>query len=558
MKLTLASALPFALGATALITPADVKDTTQSKDEVPSYLSSTYSKLKALHGEIPSEAIPIWNEVAELYPGDTTDAIQRLASKGFKPKVASKRPDSDYDYIISGEELESMFNTQEGTGERRKKFGGNFKNKKLRIKKPNSLGIDENVKQLSGYLDVDDDKHFFFWFFESRNDPKNDPVVLWLNGGPGCSSMTGLFLELGPSFIDETVNPVFNPSSWNSNSSVIFLDQPVNVGYSYSESSTKTTAAAAEDVYAFLTLFFEKFPKYSKQDFHIAGESYAGHYIPSFAAKILEHEDRNINLKSVLIGNGLTDGLTQYKYYAPMACGQGGYDAVLSDSECSKMEADYPRCASLIQGCYDSQSVWRCVPASIYCNNAMMGPYQRTGLNVYDIRSQCEDTSNLCYKEMGYIQSFMNQKKVMDAVGAEVESFESCNFDVNRDFLFNGDWMLPFHTFVPEILKKIPILIYAGDADFICNWLGNQGWTNALEWHGKKGFCNEELGPYKMGDKEVGQIQSFGNFTFLRLYQGGHMVPHDQPEASLFMFNEWLGGKHWDAVSKTPRFEQEL
>ena len=123
-----------------------------------------------------------------------------------------------------------------------------------------------------------------------------------------------------------------------------------------------------------------------------------------------------------------------------MACGKGGYKAVLPPSECDKMEAAYPRCSSLIQGCYDSQSVWRCVPASIYCNNVMMGPYQQTGLNVYDIRGKCKDTANLCYSEMGYIQKFMNKKEVMKALGAEVSSFDSCNFDVNRDFLFNGDW----------------------------------------------------------------------------------------------------------------------
>lgn len=85
--------------------------------------------------------------------------------------------------------------------------------------------------------------------------------------------MTGLFMELGPSSINSYTQPEHNSFSWNSNSSVIFLDQPVNVGYSYSDTTTKSTAAAAEDVYAFLTLFFEKFPQYGKQDFHIAGES---------------------------------------------------------------------------------------------------------------------------------------------------------------------------------------------------------------------------------------------------------------------------------------------
>lgn len=545
MKFSLAAALPLALGASALIPNTESLLSSSELKHVPSFLSSAYSQLSSAHGELTPEVAKIWEEVAALYPGDTAEAVQRMTSKGFKPKSANKRDDDEYDYVIHGSELEKITVLSE-SGEKVKKYSGDFSNKKLRVKRPTGLGIDEDVKQLSGYLDVDDDKHFFFWFFESRNNAKTDPVVLWLNGGPGCSSMTGLFMELGPASVDKNANPVFNPYSWNKNASVIFLDQPVNVGYSYSDSSTKSTAAAATDVHAFLTLFFDKFPEYAHQDFHIAGESYAGHYIPNFAAEILKHENTNINLKSVAIGNGLTDGLTQYGYYKPMACGEGGYKSVLSESECNNMEAAYPRCANLIQGCYDSESLWRCVPASIYCNNAMMGPYQRTGLNVYDIRGKCEDTSNLCYSEMGWISKYLNKKEVMKALGAEVSGYESCNFDVNRDFLFNGDWMLPFHKFIPDLLKKIPVLIYAGDADFICNWLGNQAWTEALEWSGKSGFNKEHLSSYNVGEKEVGQIKSSGNFTFLRLYQAGHMVPYNQPEASLQMLNEWLGGKYWE------------
>lgn len=202
-------------------------------------------------------------------------------------------------------------------------------------------------------------------------------------------------LELGPASIDKNQKLHNNPYSWNANASVIFLDQPVNVGYSYSGGQVSDTVAAGKDVYALLTLFFKQFPEYAKQDFHIAGESYAGHYIPVFTAEILAHKKRNINLKSVLIGNGLTDGLTQYEYYRPMACGEGGYKSVLDKGECQAMDNALPRCLSLIQNCYDSESVWSCVPASIYCNNAMIGPYQKTGQNVYDIRGKCEDSSNL-------------------------------------------------------------------------------------------------------------------------------------------------------------------
>lgn len=251
-------------------------------------------------------------------------------------------------------------------------------NHKLRIKStPKDLGID-TVKQYSGYLDVvDEDKHFFYYFFESRNDPKNDPVILWLNGGPGCSSLTGLFFELGPSSIDKNLKPVYNPHSWNANASVIFLDQPINVGYSYSSQSVSNTIAAGKDVYAFLQLFFKNFPEYANLDFHIAGESYAGHYIPAFASEILTHPERNFNLTSVLIGNGLTDPLVQYEYYEPMACGEGGEPSVLEPEECDGMLNLLPRCLSLIESCYESGSVWSCVPATIYCNNGQMGPYQK-------------------------------------------------------------------------------------------------------------------------------------------------------------------------------------
>lgn len=383
-------------------------------------------------------------------------------------------------------------------------------------------------------------------FFESRNDPENDPVVLWLNGGPGCSSLMGLFMELGPSSITKDGKVKYNDFSWNANASVIFLDQPVNVGYSYSSGSVSNTVAAGKDIYALLTLFFKQFPEYSKQSFHISGESYAGHYIPVFASEILSHKKRNINLQSILIGNGLTDGLTQYEYYRPMACGEGGWPAVLDPGACQAMDNAYPRCASLIENCYNSESVWSCVPASIYCNNAMIGPYQRTGQNVYDVRRPC-GSNDLCYEEIDWISSYLNKKEVMKAVGAEVNSYDSCNFDINRNFLLQGDWMKPYHRVVPGILEQIPVLVYAGDADYICNWLGNKAWTEALEWPGQKNYAKAKMEDLLLGGdgKKIGEVKSSGNFTFMRLHAGGHMVPYDQPAASADMVKRWLAGEFW-------------
>ncbi|RLV92904.1 Carboxypeptidase Y [Spathaspora sp. JA1] len=467
---------------------------------------------------IPEETKKLWTEMVLKFP----DTVSKLSFQG-PPAKKLREVSSNFIHVLDKA----------------------FPDHGLRIKStPESLGID-TVKQYSGYLDVkDEDKHFFYYFFESRNDPANDPIILWLNGGPGCSSMTGLFFELGPASINAELKPVHNPHSWNNNASVIFLDQPINVGYSYSSQSVSNTIAAGKDVYAFLELFFKHFPQYSKLPFHIAGESYGGHYIPVFATEILSHKDRSFNLSSVLIGNGLTDPLVQYEYYEPMACGEGGEPSVLSPEECQAMNNSIPRCTSLIKSCYESESVWSCVPATIYCNNAQMGPYQRTGRNVYDIRTMCEGSS-LCYSQLEYIDQFLNKPEVMEALGAEVEKFESCNFDINRNFMFAGDWMKPYHTRVADLLDAdLPVLIYAGDKDFICNWLGNQAWTNELEYKNSKGFSKAEVKKWKVDGKAAGEVKNFENFTFLRIYGGGHMVPFDQPENSLAMVNGWINGDY--------------
>lgn len=469
--------------------------------------------------EIPKNTKQIWLEMMLQFP----DTVGKMNFK-TNPKTVTPKSSDMFDFHVEDTKVP---------------------NHKLRVKStPKDLGIDD-VKQYTGYLDVkDEDKHFFYWFFESRNDPKNDPVILWLNGGPGCSSLTGLFFELGPSSIGADLKPIRNPHSWNNNASIIFLDQPVNVGFSYSSGSITNTIAAGKDVYAFLELFFKQFPEYKKPDFHIAGESYAGHYIPVFATEILSHDDRSFNLSSVLIGNGLTDPLTQYEYYEPMACGKGGEPSVLEPGECQSMTDSIPRCLSLIESCYDSGSIWSCVPATIYCNNGQMGPYQKSGRNVYDIRTMC-DGSSLCYSDLEYIDQYLNQDEVKSKLGVEVDAYESCNFDINRNFLLAGDWMKPYHKAVVDLLEQeLPILIYAGDKDFICNWLGNQAWTDKLPWSGQEKFADQPIREWKVGKEIAGEVKNYKHFTFLRIFGGGHMVPYDQPENALDMVNRWVKGDY--------------
>ena len=209
-------------------------------------------------------------------------------------------------------------------------------------------------------------------------------------GGPGCSSTTGLLFELGPCQIADETSVKYNKHSWNSHSNILFLDQPVNVGYSYSDDGSKVdrSAAAGEDVYAFFQLFFNRFPEYSKAPFHMAAESYGGTYAPN-AAAIFHRKNKQlvltpvpdlikINLASVILANGLTDPFEQMASIPDWAC-EGPY-AVYKDPEgpqCLSLRSKVPTCQRLIQSCYKFDSRLVCIPAELYCWSQLIGPLQR-------------------------------------------------------------------------------------------------------------------------------------------------------------------------------------
>jgi cathepsin A (carboxypeptidase C) len=204
--------------------------------------------------------------------------------------------------------------------------------------------------------------------------------MLWLNGGPGGSSIaSGLLFENGPCRYSTDKNAtVHNAYGWNEKVNIIYLDQPVGTGYSYGEASSTTLANLAADVYDFLQLFMTHFPEYAHLPLHIAGESWGGHYVPNIAHHIDYWNERYvyaprpgqvlINLESVVLANGLTEPKSQFESMPEYLCGGAPYPPFEKDDRrCVAYRAAMPACLGMIDSCYRIQSNATCGPATAYC-----------------------------------------------------------------------------------------------------------------------------------------------------------------------------------------------
>ncbi|GJM88393.1 hypothetical protein PR202_ga04451 [Eleusine coracana subsp. coracana] len=308
-------------------------------------------------------------------------------------------------------------------------------------------------------------------------------------------------------------------------SNLIYVDQPTGTGFSYSTDLRDLRfgeKGVADDLYDFLQAFFKEHPDLLENDFFITGESYAGHYIPAAAERVhrgnKDGSGLHINLKE-------NPGI-QYGAYADYALQMG----IIG-------EHAHKAINKLVPACY--AGAIPCVASYAVCNSIFTSILLLAGnVNYYDIRKQCE--GSLCY-DFSNMDKFLNDNSVRDALGVGNKKFVSCSPLVYEAMI--ADWMKNLEVGIPALVEEgIKVLIYAGEYDLICNWLGNFRWVNAMVWSGQQNFSEAPMLPFKINGKERGLLKSYGPLSFLKVYDSGHMVPMDQPEAALEMLKKWLEG----------------
>lgn len=426
------------------------------------------------------------------------------------------------------------------------------------------MAFKTTYRQWSGYLQARPGKFLHYWFVTSQRDPVKDPLVLWLNGGPGCSSLDGFLSENGPFHVDDNGATLYeNKFSWNKIANVLYLESPAGVGYSYSDDKKYATDddQVADDNYRALQNFFVKFPNFTQNEFFIFGESYGGIYAPTLSLRVATGAAK-INFKGFAVGNGISSfalndqTLIYFGYYH----GLFGEDLW----------------RDLNQNCCDKEGCNFYNSSSETCKtlvNVAFGIVYESGLNEYALYLDCEGDrrSHKGYERaMSHLfknfRKHLNIHKISEAGSSSVSLGEvppCINSTAQMNWLRRGDVRKALHipdtlppwdicsdevgsqytTKYPTVkgvyLKLLSLglraLVYNGDTDMACNFLGDQWFVEDL---GLEATTKYQIW---INDEQIaGFYQQFGNITFLTVKGAGHMVPQWAPGPAFHMFESFI------------------
>lgn len=424
-------------------------------------------------------------------------------------------------------------------------------------------------KQESGYIELSNrvDTHYFYWYFESRNEPSTDPLILWLPGGPGEGGEYGVLAENGPCTVNDDLSTTINAYSWNTYANVLWIDIPANSGFSYSttaEDDEFTEERVDDSVYWFLQGFFEKHTELQGRELYIIGESMGGHYVPAVAHHLWKRQHETlftpgcadtipVNLKGIAVGNGFTDPTEVNAHYGSMAV--NNYNITLvNDTQLAAMKEAEPECRALMNECQSNTTV--CGTAYEQCTNNLMVPVISALRNPYDIRQECGTSYSdmvACLLKIPNVKKYLDSPALRDFLGVNpnISEWTMVNLTINNAFFSPPEYsaLISVVPQVGELLDAgVHVLMYAGDADLMCNVYATEATADKIEWSGAVGFNVSESRMYSTasGLLDVARVRSYSRLTFLEVFNAGHMVPGDQPEVALDFVTKLIRNEPFD------------
>ncbi|EOA27134.1 hypothetical protein CARUB_v10023233mg [Capsella rubella] len=395
----------------------------------------------------------------------------------------------------------------------------------------------------TGYIGIGEDEEvqLFYYFIKSENNPKEDPLLLWLDGGPGTSSVTGLTVEIGPLTLKSEVYNGSVPSlvsttySWTKMANIIFLDQPVGSGFSYSKTPPNKTSDTNEvkNIHEFLQKWLSKHQQFYSNPFYVSGASYAGMIVPAVVDIISKGNyiccNPPINLQGYVLGNPATHYEKEINYRVPFAHGmslisdelyesmkkfcKGNYfDVDPSNTKCLKLVEEYNKCTEKIN------------------QNHILIP-------------NCDDrithnTSPDCfYYKYTLLEHWANKETVRKALHIKKGSIGEW-VRHNHSIPYDKDFISSVPYYMNNSIKGYRSLIFSGDHDMTLPSCATRAWIKSLNYS-----ITHDWKPWIVKDQIAGYMRTYSNkMTFATIKGCGH-TPEYLPEETSILFQRWISGQ---------------
>jgi serine carboxypeptidase-like clade 1 len=411
----------------------------------------------------------------------------------------------------------------------------------------------------TGYVEVDETHgaELFYYFIQSERSPQEDPLILWITGGPGCSALSGLLFEIGPlkfdvaGYTEGFPRLVYFEDSWTQVSNVIFLDAPVGTGFSYAREEqglNVSLTGTGRQLRIFLQKWLAQHPEFASNPLYIGGDSYSGYTVPVTALEIANHPEGGLNLKGYLVGNAATDDKYDTGGKVPFMHGMGLISDELYDAAQGSCMGDFvspptnAQCANALQEI--SQATWAINPVHILepmCGLAMRPP--TTTSNVLARRSarmlvQEQDMLRLpveC-RDNGYRLSYIwaDDAEVRETLGireGSIGAWSRCTTLMH--FRHDLRSTIPYHRNLTQ--RGYRGLVYNGDHDMDMTFVGTQAWIRTLGYP-----VVEPWRPWYANRQVAGFTTEYAyNLTFATVKGGGHTAPEYRPKECLAMLDRW-------------------
>jgi len=402
-----------------------------------------------------------------------------------------------------------------------------------------------NYTSFAGFITTDNttDNNMFIWYFPPQTGNINAPLIIWLQGGPGGSSLFGLFAENGPLDLTEDLEVFARTTTWNQKYGMIFIDNPVGAGFSYTGTGQYCTneTCVANNLYSLLLTFYAVFPETAGNDLYITGESYAGHYIPAFGYKIFQENNKQppppfkIPLKGVAIGDGWVDPINMIPAYPNLFWNLG-----LADENQRRRVEEY--CDDTIdniiaENWVEAFNIWdEMINGDVY-------PYPNyyhniTGSNDYDNFMDTNPPASF-----DYFSEYVNQPYVRQAIHVGDAPFNDGSV-CEKNLL--GDFMKSLKPQLTTLLdNNYKVLIYSGQLDIIIGAVLTESFLPTVAWNGQQQYIMADRIIWKVQptDSEVaGYVRVVKNMQQVIVRGAGHIVPADQPDRALDMITRFIDG----------------